>query len=67
MKIKQFAQITPHRFEGKLILSLDEKWIEVCDDILTFAVIINKENRLVLVGPKLSGVYGGIVCGGEKT
>ena len=37
--------------DGHLIISLDEKWIEVCKGIPTFTVQIDKEGRLNLLGP----------------
>ncbi len=53
LKTIQLAQITPHIFDGKLIFSLDGKWIEACQGIPQFTAVVDEEGKLVLVGPKI--------------
>lgn len=52
MKSKQIAQIKPHLNEGYLIIALEQKWIEVFNDIPSFNVIIDKNNKLNLCSVK---------------
>ena len=41
--------ITPYMFEGFLIISLDNKWIDAFGKIPTFEISIDKENYLHLI------------------
>lgn len=52
MKSKQIAQIKPHLNEGYLIIALEQKWIEIFNDIPSFNVIIDENNRLNLCSVK---------------
>jgi len=51
MKSHTIAEIKPHLMDGHLIISFDQKWIEVCNGIPKFTVLINKTGHLVLLGP----------------
>ncbi len=53
MKSK-ICQVKPFLLDDFLIISLDKKWIDVCDGIPTFTAIIDKEGRLNLLGPVVS-------------
>ena len=54
MKSKQITEVSPYLLDGHLILSLDQKYIEVCKGIPSFKVVIDEENRLHLIGPAMS-------------
>jgi len=50
----KLGEITPYYLNKKLILSLDERWQEYfVSKNKNFKVVI-KENRLMLIGPKVS-------------
>ena len=50
----ELAEIQTYRFGKKMILSLDERWSEYFNSKnISFKVIINN-NKLILVGPKVS-------------
>jgi len=51
LKLKNVDQVTPYLFENYLIISLDNKWIKVCNGIPKFTVLIDKTGHLVLLGP----------------
>ena len=53
MKSAPKVEITPFVKEGNLIISIDHKWIEFCNGIPKFTVLIDRSRRLVLLGPKL--------------
>jgi len=54
MKKGNIAQITPFLLDGHLIISFDQKWIEVCNGIPKFTVMIDNLGRLILLGPVVS-------------
>ena len=50
----ELAEIQTYHFGKKMILSLDERWSEYFNSKnISFKVIINN-NKLILVGPKVS-------------
>jgi len=52
----ELGEITPYQFNKKLILSLDERWINYfTSKNKNFKVVINN-NRIMLIGPKVSSV-----------
>lgn len=52
--IPNFAEIKTERFDGKLILALDEEWLGYFEEEdVKFSVSI-KDNRIILTGPKVS-------------
>ena len=52
----KLGEITPYSLNKKLILSLDERWQEYfISKNKNFQVVIN-ENRIMLIGPKVSSV-----------
>ncbi len=52
--IIELGEITPYHFGKKLVISLDERWSEYFNSKNeTFKVIISN-NKLILVGPKVS-------------
>jgi hypothetical protein len=51
---RQIATVKPYLMNNYLILSFDSKWIEVCNGIPTFTVVIDKDGRLGLIGPVVS-------------
>ena len=52
--IIELGKITPYHFGKKLVISLDERWSEYFNSKNeTFKVIISN-NKLILVGPKVS-------------
>jgi len=54
MNKSDFAELVPFRFNERLILSLDSKWLNhFLDDNVKFSVSIKNEH-LVLVGPKVT-------------
>ncbi len=53
--IIELGEITPYHFGKKLMIGLDERWSEYfTSKNETFKVIISN-NRIMLVGPKVSG------------
>ena len=53
--IVELGEIEPYHFGKKLVISLDERWSEYfTSKNETFKVIISN-NKLILVGPKVSG------------
>lgn len=52
MKSKQIAQVLPHLVEGYLIIALEQKWLEVFNEIPPFNVTIDENNRLNLCSVK---------------
>ncbi|PBO85839.1 MAG: hypothetical protein COA77_01365 [Thaumarchaeota archaeon] len=53
MKQRLITKITPYLFEEYLIIPLHKDWINVYKTIPTFEVRIDKEGRLILLGPSL--------------
>ena len=50
----ELGEITPYHFGKKLMISLDERWLEYFNSKnISFKVIISN-NKLILVGPKVS-------------
>ncbi|PBO84991.1 MAG: hypothetical protein COA77_06370 [Thaumarchaeota archaeon] len=51
----ELGEIIPYHFGKKLMISLDERWNEYfTSKNISFKVVIN-DNKLILVGPKVSG------------
>jgi len=55
MKEQKLGIVSPHFFEDFLILSLSKHWINYHGQIPCFDIVINKEGRLCLIGPKVEG------------
>lgn len=53
MKQQTIQKISPILFEDNLLVSFSKEWIEIFGKIPEFDVIIDKNNRLHLVGPKI--------------
>ena len=54
MNKSDFAELIPFKFNDKLIISLDSRWLNYFfDDNVKFSASIKNDN-LVLVGPKVS-------------
>ena len=52
--IVELGKIEPYHFGKKLVISLDERWLEYFNSKnISFKVIISN-NKLILVGPKVS-------------
>ena len=48
--------LTPHVFNKKIILALDERWLSYFEnDNPKFKVVIN-DNKIMLIGPKINGL-----------
>ena len=54
--MKKIGITTPRVFENFLILSLDLSWLNVFKKMPVFTVLIDEENRLVLISQKLEAV-----------
>jgi len=52
--LKKIGHVSPYLFENYLIISLDMKWIEICNGIPKFTVMIDNSDRLILLGPIIS-------------
>jgi len=53
---KHLGVITPHFFDDHLIIALSRQWVNLYGKIPRFEAIIDKENRLCLIGPKIGDV-----------
>jgi len=51
--MKKIGTVKPYPFESFLILSLSIEWIEKFGKIPEFVVSIDKNNNLILTGPKI--------------
>ena len=49
---KKLAEIKPLVINKKLILSLDERWLNYFDGESNFKVVIN-DNKIMLIGPRI--------------
>jgi len=47
--LKNIVHVSPYLFENYLLISLDKKWIEVCNGIPKFVVFIGDDKKLHLV------------------
>jgi len=48
----KLGEIKPHIINGKMIFTLDERWINYFKSKPIFQVVINK-NQIMLIGPKI--------------
>lgn len=53
MRQQILQKISPILFEDKLLISFSKEWLKIFGKIPDFDVIIDKDNRLHLVGPKI--------------
>ena len=51
--MKSIIKVSPYVFEVHLVIALDKKWLQIFSEVPYFEAIIDKNNRLVLVGPKV--------------
>ena len=51
LKDKVLTTISPYIIESHLVIAFDKKWLDVCNGIPQFTVIIDRKNRLHLIGP----------------
>jgi len=51
--MKTISKIKPYLFDNYLIIALSKDWIDVCKGIPEFSVILDNNQRICLVGPKL--------------
>jgi len=51
--MKSIIKVSPYVFEDHLIIAFDKKWLQIFSEVPYFEVTIDKNNRLVLVGPKV--------------
>jgi len=52
----KIGEVSPYFFEDSMIIALSKKWSNLYGKIPIFEAIIDKDNRLCLVGPKISDV-----------
>ena len=50
----ELGEITPYQFNKKLIIPLDERWENYFTSKNKNFKVVIKENRLMLIGPKVS-------------
>ena len=58
--MKVLGNITPLYFGKRLILAMDERWKDHFVDELSFKVVINNDDKIMLIGPKISQDAGPI-------
>ena len=49
---KKLVEIKPHIINKRLVLALDERWLNYFDSEENFQVVIN-DNKIMLIGPRL--------------
>lgn len=54
MKVFKIGIVTPGLIDGHLIISLDQKWINVFGEIPKFTAIIDDKGRLILQSQSFS-------------
>lgn len=54
MKSNEISTISPLLFKGKLVIVIDCRWLELFQEESKFTALINDDNRLILVGPKIA-------------
>jgi len=50
---KKLGEIKPHVINQRLVLALDERWLNYFDSEQKFQVVIN-DNKIMLVGPSIT-------------
>lgn len=53
-ELKELGELTPYSINKKLILSIDERWENYFTSKNKNFKVVIKENRLMLIGPKVS-------------
>jgi len=56
LKNKAVGFVVPHFFDEYLLIALSKNWIQACNGLPKFQILIDDEGRLCLVGPKAHSV-----------
>lgn len=54
MKPKKLGRISSFSIQGKTLFAINEEWKKFLGDTPTFEVIIDKDERYCLLGPKVN-------------
>lgn len=54
MKEKSLGSLSSYSFKGRLVIAIEEKWKKFFVDPPTFEVIIDKDERYTLRGPRVN-------------